>query len=129
MLIRNAEVGAQFESARRTATAEQPLVDVRCADGSIVEIGRDLAPISGEAEIDAAGGALIPGLHDHHIHLTALAAARSSIACGPPEVGDRSQLRDSLRAAGRGERTIASRRRRRSLLLLAGTAWGLPTHV
>jgi predicted amidohydrolase YtcJ len=106
VLIRNAEVGAQLQSAGRPEAgrpekAEQPLVDVRCADGSIVEIGRDLAPISGEAEIDAAGGALIPGLHDHHIHLTALAAARSSIACGPPEVGDREQLRDSLRAAGR----------------------------
>ena len=26
-------------------------------------------------ELDAAGGALLPGLHDHHTHVVALAAA------------------------------------------------------
>lgn len=33
----------------------------------------------GGHELDAAGGAVIPGLHDHHIHLLALAAARTSL--------------------------------------------------
>ena len=33
------------------------------------------------ATIDARGCAVIPGLHDHHIHLYAAAAARSSIDC------------------------------------------------
>lgn len=32
--------------------------------------------------VDAAGGALIPGLHDHHIHLLALAAAGRSLVLG-----------------------------------------------
>jgi predicted amidohydrolase YtcJ len=34
-------------------------------------------------ELDAHGGCVIPGLHDHHIHLRALAAARSSVDVGP----------------------------------------------
>ena len=32
--------------------------------------------------IDAGGGALLPGLHDHHVHLMAMAAARDSIDVG-----------------------------------------------
>ena len=33
----------------------------------------------GDEELDAAGGALIHGLHDHHVHLRALAAAPASV--------------------------------------------------
>lgn len=32
-----------------------------------------------EGELDAGGGALLHGLHDHHVHLRAMAAARSSV--------------------------------------------------
>ena len=67
-------------------------VDVRCRQGLIVEIGRALAPASGEARLDAEGGALLPGLHDHHIHLPALAAADRSVRCGPPDVRNREEL-------------------------------------
>jgi predicted amidohydrolase YtcJ len=34
-------------------------------------------------ELDARGGCVIPGLHDHHVHLRALAAARTSVEVGP----------------------------------------------
>jgi predicted amidohydrolase YtcJ len=34
-------------------------------------------------EIDAGGGCVIGGLHDHHIHLRALAAARASVDVSP----------------------------------------------
>jgi predicted amidohydrolase YtcJ len=61
-------------------------VDVRIVDGRIAAIDESAAPAAGEPVIDAAGGALLPGLHDHHIHLFALAAAQRSIACGPPAV-------------------------------------------
>ena len=47
--------------------------------------------------IDAAGGALLPGLHDHHIHLLALAAADSSLQVGPPTVVDAAGLSATLR--------------------------------
>jgi predicted amidohydrolase YtcJ len=49
--------------------------------------------------IDGAGGALLPGLHDHHLHLMAMAAREDSVPCGPPEVADREDLGHRLRAA------------------------------
>ena len=87
LLIVNAEVGG---------TAN---LDVRCRDGRIVEIGRGLANLPGEDSFDAQGGALLPGLNDHHVHLFALAAARRSVACGPPSVSTRTELEAALEAA------------------------------
>ena len=52
--------------------------DVRIEDGDIAEIGRRIRGPGDE--IDGHGGALIPGLADHHIHLLALAAQATSIA-------------------------------------------------
>jgi predicted amidohydrolase YtcJ len=61
--------------------------DCRIADGRIVELGPDLSGRDGETRVDAGGGALIPGLAEHHIHLWALAAARSSVdLAGAPDV-------------------------------------------
>jgi predicted amidohydrolase YtcJ len=74
-------------------------VDVRCADGVVQEIAAALRPARGEAVLRAEGGALLPGLHDHHAHLFALAAALASVRCGPPEVRDVSDLSRVLRAA------------------------------
>lgn len=48
--------------------------------------------------IDARGGALIPGLHDHHLHLAATAAARASVDVGPEAVRDPEGLAGVLRA-------------------------------
>ena len=84
MLITRAEIGGVG-----------PL-DVRVVDGGIVEIERDLSRAAGEPLLDAAGGALLPGLHDHHLHLFALAAANASVRCGPPEVPDRDALAQAL---------------------------------
>jgi predicted amidohydrolase YtcJ len=74
-------------------------VDVRIAAGRIEEIAPRLARRPGEMRLDAAGGALLPGLHDHHIHLRALAAAESSLRCGPPEVTNADALAAALTAA------------------------------
>jgi len=87
-------------------------LDVRIEGGRIRELRRAGAARSGEAArageggseagvevIDAGGGALLPGLHDHHIHLLALAATERSARCGPPQVTDEQALIDSLRAA------------------------------
>ena len=41
-----------------------------------------------DLEFDAGGGAILPGLHDHHLHLFALAARRYSVNVGPPRVQD-----------------------------------------
>jgi predicted amidohydrolase YtcJ len=90
MLIRNAEIWDGSECC-----------DLRIAEGRIAAIGA-LAPLGGEPVIDARGGALLPGLHDHHIHLAALAARRQSLFCGPPEVADADALAARLSTPGRG---------------------------
>lgn len=54
-------------------------VDVRLEAGRIAEIGHRL---DAEEVVHGQGGALLPGLHDHHLHLFALAAARASVDVG-----------------------------------------------
>ncbi|CAN5566247.1 amidohydrolase family protein [soil metagenome] len=55
-------------------------VDVRVVGDRVSEVGHGLDRRDDEV-VDGAGGALLPGLHDHHLHLLALAAARTSIDC------------------------------------------------
>ena len=87
LLIRNAEIDGAA-----------PL-DARCRQGRIETIGRKIESVPGEAVLDAAGGALLPGLHDHHIHLPALAARDRSVPCGPPQVATREDLARALAQA------------------------------
>jgi predicted amidohydrolase YtcJ len=75
-------------------------VDVRIAGDTIVEVDSELAP-GPEPTIDGDGGALIPGLWDHHVHLLAMAAAADSVEVGPPTVGDAEHFGDVLRRADR----------------------------
>ncbi len=77
-----------------------PRIDVRLAGGLIAECGAGLRAAPGEPEIDAAGGLLLPGLHDHHVHLRALAAAAASVPAGPPDTPTAAVLAARLRAAG-----------------------------
>ncbi|MGC9542103.1 amidohydrolase family protein [Streptomyces sp. UG1] len=72
-------------------------VDVRVVDGRIAAIGARLA---GPADVDGRGGALLPGLHDHHVHLTALAAEAASVRVGPSDVAGRDGFAAALRGAG-----------------------------
>ena len=60
-----------------------PGLDVRVRNGIVAEIDPNLAP-DGDDVLAAAGGALLPGLHDHHLHVLAMAAALDSVPCGPP---------------------------------------------
>lgn len=71
--------------------------DLRVEHGRVVAIAPTLAPRPGEPLIEAAGAALFPGLHDHHLHLQSLAAALASVACGPPQVADAAALAAALR--------------------------------
>lgn len=91
MLIRDAEIWQGGSSPGIRA-------DVRLAAGCIQAIGQ-LAPRPGEAVIAANGGVLLPGLHDHHIHLPALAAKQASVICGPPEIMDEAALATRLAAS------------------------------
>jgi len=83
----------------RDVVVEGRLVDVRVSDGTIAAIGRPLDPAPGEEAVDGGRGALLPGLHDHHIHLVALAAAERAPFVGPPAVNDGDQLTVALRRA------------------------------
>lgn len=89
MLIRDAEVWRGGVS------------DVRISGGKVSALGH-LEQLPGETTINARGGALLPGLHDHHIHLAATAAAMTSMPCGPPDVHNADDLGAALNRAGRG---------------------------
>ncbi|MBX3706111.1 MAG: amidohydrolase family protein [Pseudomonadales bacterium] len=71
---------------------------VRIRDGVIAAVADALVPLRGERVIDAKQGLLLPGLHDHHLHLYALAAARESLDCGPPRIRSAGRLAHVLRA-------------------------------
>ena len=71
--------------------------DVRIEADRIAEIRQNLEARSGEIVIDADGGTLLPGLHDHHLHLLSLAKALDSLPCGPPDVSNEAQFVALLR--------------------------------
>jgi predicted amidohydrolase YtcJ len=74
-------------------------LDVRIEGDRIAAVGPDL-PRRGTRVVDAAGAALLPGLHDHHLHLLAMAAAdRSLDVAGAPGPGG---FDAALRAAAAG---------------------------
>jgi predicted amidohydrolase YtcJ len=52
--------------------------DVRLDDGVVAEIGQ-AAIGPADRVLEGRGGALLPGLHDHHIHVLATAASWSSV--------------------------------------------------
>lgn len=63
----------------RNVEVEGVTLDCRLDTGIVVHLAPSLAPGPGETVIDGDGGALIPGLADHHLHAYACAAARSSV--------------------------------------------------
>jgi predicted amidohydrolase YtcJ len=63
----------------RRVEVDGQVVDVRVADGVVSAVGSDLTAGDKTDEVDGRGGALVPGLHDHHVHLFALAAAADSV--------------------------------------------------
>jgi len=81
---------------RRCEIEGRAPLDVRIVGERIDAIGEGLSAAADESVIDAAGGALLPGLHDHHIHLFALAAAQRSVACGPSAVRSLEELARAL---------------------------------
>jgi len=84
-------------------------IDGTCTDvvidrGTITAVAVDDArgrDVPGVDVIDGEGGALIPGLWDHHLHLLALAAAADSVPVGPDVVHDAAGLAAALHAAAR----------------------------
>ena len=64
----------------RDAEVEGARVDVRIEGDRIAAVGPAGAAGSGaDVEIPCRGGALLPGLHDHHVHLLSMEAAMRSL--------------------------------------------------
>ncbi len=87
---------------QRATTLDGLVVDLRvsvCID----EVADTLAPRPGEDVLDAAGGTVLPGLHDHHVHLFSAAAAQTSTRVGPPQVRDRDEFAAALAGAEAGD--------------------------
>ena len=70
-------------------------VDVRF-NQRIEEVAAGLKPRPDEQVVDAQGGALLPGLHDHHMHFLATAAWANSVDCGGLLISDARSLRQLL---------------------------------
>lgn len=69
----------------RNVEVDGTRTDVCVAGGRIAAVGGGrCGHLAGETPevVDGDGGALLPGLHDHHVHLLALAASWSSVDCG-----------------------------------------------
>lgn len=86
MLIRDAQMDGEHR-------------DLRIDAGLIAEMAPQITARAGEEIVDARGMALLPGLHDHHIHLLSLAASLQSVRCGPPHVETEADLRQALQQA------------------------------
>jgi predicted amidohydrolase YtcJ len=68
--------------------------DILVRNGVIACVGQSVPRVG--PVIDCGGAAVIPGLHDHHCHLLAAAAAADSVRCGPPDVRGRAGLHQVL---------------------------------
>ncbi|ETW22159.1 amidohydrolase family protein [Mycobacterium gastri] len=83
---------------RRTTLLDGTRADIRV--GALIdEVGDGLVAAPGERVLDAAGGTVLPGLHDHHVHLRSTAAALDSLLVGPPAVYAKDTLAQSLSRA------------------------------
>jgi predicted amidohydrolase YtcJ len=83
---------------QRATLLDGSMTDIRL-DERITEVAADLTKQPGELVFDAAWGTVIPGLHDHHVHLRSAAAALTSTRVGPAEVHSREDLARALRSA------------------------------
>ncbi len=86
---------------RRATLPDGRIADIRVEE-RIADIADRLDPRDAEQVVDADGGAVLPGLHDHHLHLRAMAAALDSLVVGPPDVRTKAQLAQALRTAQPG---------------------------
>lgn len=84
---------------RRAELEGGDIADVRIERGVVTAIGR-LDAYDNEPTLEASSGLLLPGLHDHHIHVAALAASLSSVRCGPPDVTDKDSFAARLQIPG-----------------------------
>lgn len=83
---------------QRATRLDGSVVDIRL-DEHVTEVAEALTPQRGEDVFDARLDTVIPGLHDHHVHLYSAAAALDSLWVGPAQVSGREELARTLAAA------------------------------
>lgn len=83
---------------RRATLLDGAVVDIRVGE-TIERVAESLSPEPGEEVLDAGSGTVIPGLHDHHLHVHSAAAEQDSIRVGPAEVAGADALAQALTAA------------------------------
>jgi predicted amidohydrolase YtcJ len=86
---------------KRATLLDGTETDIR-VNARIDEVGVDLVANPGEALLDAGGGTVLPGLHDHHVHVRSAASALDSFNVGPPGVSTKAQLAQILSNATPG---------------------------
>ena len=86
---------------QRAVLIDGSAVDIRVGQ-RIIDVAAGLSPQRGEDVYDAAGGTVLPGLHDHHVHIRAAAAAMTSVHVGPDVVRNTDDLRRLLTGATTG---------------------------
>jgi predicted amidohydrolase YtcJ len=86
---------------RRGTLLDGTVTDIRVG-AQIDELGDGLTPRKGEGVLYAGGGTVLPGLHDHHVHLRSAASALDSFFVGPPGVSTKAQLTQLLSNATPG---------------------------
>ena len=86
---------------KRATLLDGTETDIRVS-ARIDEVGVDLVANPGEALLDAGGGTVLPGLHDHHVHVRSAASALDSFNVGPPGVSTKAQLAQILSNATPG---------------------------
>lgn len=87
---------------QRATLLDGRVADIRVGD-VIADVARKLKPRPKEIVWDAQMGTVIPGLHDHHLHLRAAAAALDSVDAGPPTVRTAAQFTRAIDAAEPGD--------------------------
>jgi predicted amidohydrolase YtcJ len=63
----------------REAEVDGERVDVRIEGDRIATVAPPRTAAGADVEVECAGGALLPGLHDHHVHLLSMAAHAGSL--------------------------------------------------
>lgn len=86
---------------RRATLLDGTVTDIRVG-AQIDEVAPFLAVRPGEGLLDAGGGTVLPGLHDHHAHIRSAASALYSFNVGPPGVSTKEQLAQILSNATPG---------------------------
>jgi predicted amidohydrolase YtcJ len=85
-------IDAMSDLVLREAEVDGALVDVRIEGSTVTAVEPHGKLHDADSKIECNGGALLPGLHDHHLHLLSMAAALDSVDVA-------SELEQSIRSA------------------------------